>query len=267
MKYLLSIILSVLLLNCKNVKQDVSDTSTTLSTSEKQTAQSIIDSSITISGGAKFDASTIEFDFRDKHYLAYRDKETFNLERRYEDASAQYFDTISNIKDVVNNKGFQRFVNDFPMAVPDSMAVKYSASVNSVHYFSVLPYGLNDNAVIKTLLEDVSVKNKKYNTIKVTFNQDGGGEDFEDVFMYWINQETNKVDYLAYSYNEIDGKGIRFREAYNERYVEGIRFVDYNNYKPEDASISLTDLPQLFENGKLNLLSKIELENISVKLN
>jgi hypothetical protein len=138
--------------------------------------------------------------------------------------------------------------------------------VNSVHYFSVLPYGLNDLAVKKTLLEAVLIKNKMYDTVKVTFNQDGGGEDFEDVFMYWINKETSKIDYLAYSYNEVDGKGIRFREAYNERYVEGIRFVDYNNYKPKSTSISLINLPQLFKKGGLELLSKIELETITITL-
>ena len=169
--------------------------------------------------------------------------------------------------DSLTNIGFTRHLNNQAVNVPDSMAVKYSASVNSVHYFSVLPYGLNDAAVNKQLMNDVLVKNKMYSTVKVTFAQDGGGEDFEDVFMYWVNKETSKIDYLAYSYNEDDGKGIRLREAYNERYVDGVRFVDYKNYKPIDASISLTDLPLLFEKEKQKLLSKIELENIEVTLN
>jgi hypothetical protein len=259
MKYLLLITLSVLLFNCKNAKQDISN--------EKQTAQSIIEQSIHISGGEIIEASTIEFDFRDKHYKAFRDVGTFYLERSFTDNSFQGIDSINEIVDVVSNKGFTRLVDGFLMAVQDSMAVKYSASVNSVHYFSVLPYGLNDAAVVKELLEDVSIKNQNYSTIKVTFNQEGGGEDFEDVFIYWINKETLKVDYLAYSYNEDHGKGIRFREAYNERYNAGVRFVDYNNYKPENSTVSLLKLPQLFENGKLKLLSKIELEHISVVLN
>ena len=37
----------------------------------------------------------------------------------------------------------------------------------------------------------------------------------------------------TYSYIESDGIGLRFREAFNERYINGIRFVDYNNYKPK----------------------------------
>lgn len=255
MKYSLLVILSFFLLNCKQEK------------AEQLTAQSIIDKSIEVSGGEIIDSSLIDFDFRDKHYMAFRNNGVFHFERKFTDKTLQYFDTINQITDIVNNKGFMRLVNNFPMSENTTMSAKYTASVNSVHYFSVLPYGLNDKAVNKTRLEDVLIKNKNYFTIKVTFDQNGGGEDFEDEFIYWVNENTNKVDYLAYSYNEDDGKGIRFREAYNERYIEGIRFVDYNNYKPENATVSLTDLPQLFEKEALKLLSKIELEKIKVSLN
>jgi len=253
MKYLLFITLSILLFNCKDVKQYVSE--------EKETAQTIIDKTIAVTGVTALNESDLSFTFRDIKYRAIRSKGQFSLMRTL----SQGNDDL--IMDELTNTGFSRRFNDVVVSIGDSMAVAYSASVNSVHYFSVLPYGLNDAAVNKELLENVSVKNKKYNTIKVTFNQDGGGEDFEDVFMYWVNKETNKVDYLAYSYNEDDVKGIRFREACNERYVDGIRFVDYNNYKPEDTSISITDLPQLFEKGDLKLLSKIELEAINITLN
>ena len=82
--------------------------------------------------------------------------------------------------------------------------------------------------------------------------------------MYWVNTVTSKVDYLAYSYNEDDGKGLRFREAYNERYVKGIRFVDYNNYKPKDNTSKLEELDKQFIDNKLELLSKIELKEVTV---
>ena len=144
------------------------------------------------------------------------------------------------------------------------MAVKYTSSVNSVHYFALLPFGLNDAAVNKSSLENVTIKDKLYHKIKVWFSQEGGGEDFEDVFIYWIDTETFKADYIAYSYIEDDGVGIRFREAYNERIVNGLRFVDYNNYKSEEATMDVIGLDKAFETGHLKLLSKIELENIVV---
>lgn len=247
MKYILVGILSFCLLNCKEVE------------TEKQSAEQIVNASIDVSGAYKVGHATIDFDFRDQHYYAERHNGNFVLMRL----------TINTAKDsifdVLTNDGFERYTNDQESVfVADSMKVKYAASVNSVHYFSVLPYGLNDKAVNKTLLEDKKIKNKSYYTVKVTFNQDGGGEDYDDVFMYWIQKDTFKVDYLAYSYAEDDQLGVRFRAAYHERYVNGIRFVDYNNYKTDDATVELSELPELFENGQLELLSKIELEHVKV---
>lgn len=221
------------------------------------TAQDIVDKTIEVSGGEKYLNAEIDFDFRDKHYRSVREGGKFQYERQFQDS-------IGSIKDVLNNDGFQRYVNDALTEIPDSMAVKYTASVNSVHYFALLPYGLNDAAVNKSSLGVVAIKDRLYHKIKVTFSQEGGGEDYEDVFVYWIDVETFKADYIAYSYIEDDGVGIRFREAYNERMVNGLRFVDYNNYKSEDATMDVIGLDKAFESGSLKLLSKIELENIVV---
>ncbi|MCF6223448.1 MAG: deoxyribose-phosphate aldolase [Flavobacteriaceae bacterium] len=244
-KLFLTFLISTILVSCKQEKQ--------LNT------QDIINSAIEVSGGAKFEVSTIAFDFRDKHYVAKRNNGMYQYERHFKGSTGI-------IKDVLSNDGFQRFVNDVLIKVADTMAPKYSRSVNSVHYFSVLPFGLNDVAVNKKLLSEVLINEKAYHKIKVTFNQEGGGDDFEDVFVYWIAKEGYKVNYLAYSYLEDNGElGLRFREAYNERFVNGIRFVDYNNYKPKNKEADLLDLDNLFENGKLKLLSKIENKNVVVK--
>jgi len=222
-------------------------------------AQEIIDQAIAVAGGERYANSTIDFDFRDKHYKAMRDNGEFQFDREFKDS-------IGIIKDMFNNTEYKRFVNDTLINVPDSMAVKYTNSVNSVHYFIVLPYGLNDAAVVKTYVDKVSIKEKTYHKIKVTFKEDGGGKDYEDVFVYWINSENYKLDYLAYlTYNSDRTIDLRFREAYNERYVNSIRFVDYNNYKPENMDVNLMDLDTMFENNELKLLSKIENKNIVVK--
>ena len=228
---------------------------------ESLSADDIINKSIEVAGGDSFKKSEINFDFRDKHYYASRNFGDFLLMR------VTINENNDSIYDVLTNEGYERKLNDMiDVFVPDSLIPKYSASVNSVHYFSVLPHGLNDEAVNKSLLGEEQIKGETYYRIQVTFNQNGGGEDYEDVFLYWIDKQSFKVDYLAYSYNEDDGKGIRFREAYNERYVNGLRFVDYNNYKPKDKSIKLQHLGKAFENNQLELLSKIELENVTVDL-
>jgi len=248
MKYLSIILILIIVLSCKS-ETEVGGLS----------ADAIISKSIEVSGGELYNTSDIIFDFRNIKYRAQRNNLDFSLGRVIVKEDDSIFDLLGN-------DGFERFINEKPIKLEDSMVKKYTASVNSVHYFSVLPYGLNDKSVNKTLLGEEKIKTKDYSKIKVTFNQDGGGEDYEDVFVYWINKASFKVEYLAYSYSEDDGTGMRFREAYNERYVNGLRFVDYNNYKAEDASIPLIDLGKAFEKNQLNLLSKIELENIKVDL-
>lgn len=257
MKYISLLLIFTLFFNCKNEikKEDV----------KQLTANEIVEKSIEVSGGEKFNNSNISFNFRDKHYNAKRSNGKFWLERIFKDSLSEIKDVLSNTIDNPYN-GFQRFIDGIEFELSDNKIGAYSASVNSVHYFSVLPYGLNDKAVNKILLGEESIKEKDYYKIQVTFNQDGGGEDFEDVFIYWINKATFKPDYLAYSYNEDDGKGMRFREAYNERIVKGLRFVDYNNYKSINAITNLRDLAMDFQNGNLKLLSKIELKNIEVEL-
>lgn len=222
------------------------------------TAQQIIDKAIIANGSDKVSNSEIEFNFRDKKYSANRNKGVYKLIRTFTEDSVM-------IDDELSNAGFKRFVNGQVSNIPDSMAVKYTSSVNSVHYFSVLPYGLNDGAVQKKLLEDVIVKGKSYYKVQVSFSEDGGGVDFEDVFIYWIGKDDFKTDYIAY-YFLTDGGGKRFREPKNERIINGIRFLDYNNYKPTNASTKLENLDKAFENNELNKLSEINLENVQVKI-
>ena len=224
---------------------------------ETEDANLIVNKTIELAGGNNYNKVEIEFTFRGKEYGAKIEDGKYEYVRLFKDSSNLY-------RDVLTNDGFFREINGEKTDVADSMAVKYSNSVNSVIYFAFLPKGLNDAAVNKEYLGTKEIKGKEYHKIKVTFDQNGGGKDFEDQFIYWINKSDHKVDYLAYQYYT-DGGGFRFREAYNERTVEGIRFVDYINYKPKpDVQIELEKLDEAFTSGQLEELSKIELENIKV---
>lgn len=221
-------------------------------------AQKIIDKTLQESGGEKYNNATIEFDFRDRHYIAKRNGGSFSYERVFED-------TLGTVHDFITNNGFKREINGTETAVPDSMAVKYTSSTNSVNYFALLPYGLNDAAVIKNYLGETKINNQDYYKIRVTFSEDGGGEDHEDVFLYWIHQNNFTIDYMAYSFEEDDEISFRFRVAYNPRVVNGIRFQDYVNYKPKDNSYELEQAEDLYKNGELIELSRIETENVTVQ--
>lgn len=221
------------------------------------TAQEIIDKSILVSGVNKVANSDISFVFRDKEYNAIRENGKFTFSRSYD-----------SIMDVLNNNGFERLINNKSFSVNDGLISKYSNSINSVHYFSVLPFGLNDKAVQKQLLQSSTIKGKQYYKIEITFSEDGGGEDFEDVFIYWIGKEDFLVDYLAYSYHT-NGGGKRFRVLKEQCNIEGIRFVDYHNYKPKDKSdkyLNLIMIDKAYENNQLEKVSEIILENIKVEI-
>lgn len=222
------------------------------------TAQEVIDRAIETACSGNCEQAQIEFDFRGRHYLSKRDGGSYRYER-------QFKDSLGLIKDVLTNDGYSRFINDSLVMVVDSMATKYANSVNSVHYFVQLPFGLNAPAVHKEFIGETAINGQPYFEIGISFTQKGGGTDFEDEFVYWIHKKNYTVDYLAYSYTT-DGGGIRFRKAFNPRIMEGIRIVDYDNLKPASLDIRLEDLDLLFQKGELELLSKIITENASVTL-
>lgn len=132
-------------------------------------------------------------------------------------------------------------------------------------HFVQFPYRLNDNAVNKSYEDIDSIKGKAYYKIAVDFDQKGGGTDYEDKYLYWFNTENYELDYLAYSFT-VNGGCIRFGEAFNTRTVEGIRFVDYKNYKPKDENLKLEDIFEPFKDNQLELLSTIENKGIEVNI-
>jgi hypothetical protein len=220
--------------------------------------QQIIDKAIVASGGEKYTNSTIEFDFRDRHYSAGRDGGKFSYERIFKDSTR-------TIHDYVSNDGFKREIAGVAVEVADSMKVKYTSSTNSVIYFALLPYGLNDPAVQKKFLGETIMDDKAYYKIEVSFRQAGGGEDFQDMFNYWISKDDFNIGFLSYSFSESDEINSRLRKGYNPRRIENVLFLDYINYKPKDNKVRFDQLEELYEKGELEELSKIELQNISVK--
>lgn len=231
-----------------------------ISACSKNDPQQIIDKAIEVAGGEKYLHSAIEFDFRGKHYVSTRDGGKYLYERIFKNDK----DSTQAIHDFLNNDGFVRKINDSAIQVPDSMAIKYTSSVNSVIYFALLPYGLNDASVNKKLLGESEIDGTAYYKIEITFSAQGGGEDYQDVFNYWINKSDFTIGFLSYSYEEDDGIGYRLRKAYNPRKVNGILFFDYINYAPTGKE-KLEEMEALYKKKQLKELSKIENTNIQVR--
>lgn len=222
----------------------------------KSEAQKIVDQSIAAHGGELFEKAKISFDFRERSYEIFKSPTRFEYVREYSDSTGL-------IKDVLNNEGFNRTVNGQSVELPEDRVRAFSNSVNSVAYFAFLPYGLNDAAVYKKYLGETNIDGKDYYLLKVTFSEDGGGEDHDDEFLYWFNQENYLIDYVAYSYHT-DGGGVRFRKAIHQHEVEGLVLLDYENYKPADKNTPVEEMEALYKAGQLELLSEILLENVKV---
>ncbi len=224
----------------------------------KPTAQTIVDECIEVCGGKKYNDLDAAFDFRNMHYTIKNKDGKYTYTRMQVDSSGH------KIEDIVTNDSFERKIDGVKTSVPDSMVSKYTSSVNSVAYFFLLPKPLNDPAVSKELLGTSKIKDKEYYKIKVKFSEEGGGKDHQDVFMYWIEKKSKLMDYFAYSY-ETNGGGIRFREAFNQKTLNGIKFSDYKNYGFEDLKTKLEDLDVLFEQNKIPLKSEIVNLNVNIK--
>ena len=220
-------------------------------------AQRIVDDAILAHGADKVSGSRIEFDFRDRHYVSERKGGLFRYERIFTDSSG------SRVYDVLSNDGFRREVDGERVEVTEERSKAYSNSVNSVLYFALLPYYLNDPAVQKAYLGESRIKGEPYHKVKITFRQEGGGKDFEDVFIYWFHRDRKTMDFFAYNY-QTDGGGARFREAYNIREVNGIRFADFINYKPRTETMAVESFDRLYETGGMEELSRIETKDPGV---
>lgn len=238
----------------------VSCSSSASSSKEKEVeidtkAQAIVDRAIKLHGGDLFKQAEISFTFREKrHYMLQDDKSALYQRSFVEDSDS--------IKDVYENGEFTRFVNGEVTSLSGRRLDRAIEDVNAVSYFATLPYKLNDPAVIKEYIGVATIKEKPYEKIKVTFEQEGGGHSPDNVFYYWFDQSTGFLEYLAYSKG-----GNRFRSAYNHRTINGIHFVDYVNYNGGDfESEDASTYDKIFDEGGLKELSRIILEDVSVKV-
>ncbi len=255
---ILMVLLTFCSVGCKDVQKDenkrtVGEPTEQKSNTGKGSAEAILTEAITAHGGVLYDDAYYQFIFRDKLY-------SFNNQNGYV-YTLKAKDSVGNqINDTLRNGNFSRAVNGELVALSPKEVAIHSNALNSVIYFALIPYKLNDTAVLKEYEGETSINGEDYDVVSITFKEEGGGKDHDDIFMYWIHKTSHFVNYLAYSY-EVNGGGVRFRSAYNPSTVDGIRFQDYINWEAP-LRTPLKKLPSLFEAGQLKELSKIENQEI-----
>ena len=226
---------------------------------EDLTLEAIIDSVYHKYGSEKINSANIYFDFRDFQYAYEQDKAGVKRSRKFTN------DKGEEIYDVWQGNTLTRTINGKQVELTEKDEKAYINSINSVFYFAFLPKALKDPAVNTELLDEVEIKGKMYYKIKVTFDEKGGGDDFNDIFLYWVSIEDYSMDYFSYQYFT-EGGGVRFREVLDAKNVNGIIFQDYNNYGPiEDFMNRYEEVDAIFSEDGLELVSEIKLENIRVE--
>ncbi|HKL40169.1 MAG TPA: DUF6503 family protein [Cryomorphaceae bacterium] len=227
------------------------------STDEKPVSrgEAILDSAIAYHGGDLYENVDLSFGFRSREYRAIRQDGKFEYINTYRDSTGDHLRRLTN-------QGFSQELNNQIVDLTEKDSTARAASVNSVIYFALLPGMLKTEAAKKEFFGKELIEGQEYFKIRVTFAEEGGGEDFDDVFLYWFSTENYAMDYLAYSYLEDEG-GSRFRKAYNRRSVNGLVFQDYYNLRGPSPD-SLDFISEMFKSGKLDTLSRIEVDRLAV---
>ncbi len=217
----------------------------------------LVNNAIQSHGLHELSNKSITFDFRDISYSMYRTDQNYIYTRTFEDSLGKVVDSV------FNSSKIRRHRNDSLVNLDEEWSNKYLNSVNSVLYFFQVPFILKDPAAKKLILDQVNIEGQPYYSLKITFSEENGGEDFEDEYRYWIHTEKYTVDYLAYNY-QTEGGGTRFRKAINRREINSLTFQDYINFKPETKFPPLDSLPMHYEKGKLKEVSRITNQNIII---
>lgn len=223
-------------------------------------AEQIVEAAIAAHGGDAYEQADITFDFREYRYRVVLDGGQYRYERTFEDS-------VGTVRDVLTNEGLTREVDGRPVALSPEDSARIITPLNSVPYFVLLPYRLRDPAVQLAYRDTTTIGGEPYDQVEVTFRENGGGEDFEDVYLFWFHRDRHTMDYLAYTFEEGDGYDSRFRRARDIRTVGGLRFADYDNLSADWSVIDgdLTRYAALLEQGALNDVSDIDTENVEVR--
>lgn len=216
-----------------------------------------IERAIDAHGSRKLAHATVAFEFRGTRFEVERDASgVFRYTRRAVQGGRQ-------VRDTLTNAGTTRHVDDAKVQLSADEASRIAESLNSVVYFAMLPFALQDPAVRSEELGLETIDGERYRRVRVSFVSESGGSDHDDVFIYWFHASQGTLDYLAYRYRR-NGGGIRFRVAQNPRAVAGVRFQDYANYRPTSLDVELTSLPARHQRGELVPVSTVKTEKVCV---
>lgn len=226
-----------------------------------ETAEGVVNAAIERHGGDRFEEVSIRWDFRTVPFGLDRDHGRFRYHRVVLD------EVEIDIVQVIENDGVWIEMNGARQEVDISTATSIESQINATVYLGFLPFRLDDEAVRLADLGTSEIDGRAYRKVEVTFEEDGGGRGWENRFVFWFQDGEWTLDYFAY-WEPTDPPTTRFRRAVNPREIGGLLIQDYENYTVDDPSVSpefdIAAYDQLFEEGRVRLLSMVEFENVQV---
>ena len=225
-------------------------------------ATAIVDSARAAHGDSVLDQAVMTFTFRGDAYRLRHDDGRGHYRRSYTDSLGR------SVTDGLTSNTVYRVVEGDTVSLSASERDDVETTVNSVAYFALLPEPLGDPAVQPAYSGRDTIAGVPYHRIRVTFRREGGGKDWQDVFLYWFRTDTYAMDYLAYAYGQGPGEeaGTRFRKADNVRRIRGVRVADYDNYTSDTLSADhMARYPDLLARGAVRLVSRIELDSVEIR--
>lgn len=220
-----------------------------------------LDTVIAAHGGDVLDRATVTFTFRGDDFTLRRNEGQFRYERVTTDSTGR------RMVEGLTNTDVYRVVEGDTTALSNEEQRTIATAVNSVAYFALLPYPLQDPPVQATYAGADTVAGTAYHRVAVSFSE-GGGQDYQDEFLYWFDQATHALDYMAYAYGiggPAEDQGTRLREAFNVRTVNGVRIADYYNYRAAGIEPDMLEAyPDSLTQDAVEQVSTVALEDVRV---
>lgn len=226
-------------------------------------APAVIDRAIQAHGVDVLDHATMTFTFRSTTFrLRHHRDGRFHYRRALTDSLGQ------SVVEGITNDGPYRVIDDDTTTLGPDGRTEVETAVNSVAYFARLPAPLDDPAVQPSYSGRDTIDGTPYHRVRVVFKQEGGGSDWEDVFLYWFRTDAYTMDYFAYAYGlgADEETGTRFRAADNVRRRGGVRIADYDNYTADTLSPDqMHRYPDLLARDLLTHVSRVALDSVEVR--
>ena len=224
-------------------------------------AHEIVDRSVNAHGLSSLADAEMSFLFRERSFSAWRNDGLFRYSRTYTDSLGRIVD------ESMDNDSIYRSIDGEIQILDAAEKRKIEVAINSVIYFASLPFPLWDPGVLLQKLEDEQIADQLYHRIEVTFTEEGGGEEFRDRFIYWVNADNYLIDFMSYYYFT-DGGGSRFRVATDRLRPAGAIIINnYDNYSTVSRNLTIDEIEDyaaLYQLDSLRLVSQINLDQLQV---